>query len=130
MRQANRVGLYTKLVDELFTPYVYPQENGNRMDVRRVSVTNAQGTGLLAIGQPTLNFSLHRFTTEQLDAARHTHELRASGHLIWHLDYGQQGLGSCLNMKSISPQNELACEPFAFSLLLRPCSQDLGNGER
>jgi beta-galactosidase/beta-glucuronidase len=124
-RQANLVGLYTKSVDELYTPYTFPQENGNRSEVRWVSVANSRGTGLLAIGMPELNFSIHRYSVEQLEQARHTYELSDSGQLIWHLDYGQNGIGSASCGPGVLPQYELLTEPFQFALRLRPFSIDL-----
>ena len=54
------------MVDDLYVPYVYPQDNGNRTDVRWVSLTNTRGMGLWAT-MPCLNFSAHRFTTEDID---------------------------------------------------------------
>ncbi len=47
---ATRFGLYRQTVDELYTPYVFPQENGNRSDVSWVAFTNPGGTGLCATG--------------------------------------------------------------------------------
>jgi beta-galactosidase/beta-glucuronidase len=126
-RQANRVGVYTKSVDELYTPYTFPQENGNRTEVKWVSVANSRGTGLLAVGMPELNFSLHRYTVEQLDKARHTYELKDSGQLIWHLDYRQNGIGSASCGPGVLPQYELRTEPFQFALRLRPFSADLAS---
>ncbi len=126
--QANRVGLYTKTVDELFTPYTFPQENGNRSEVKWVRVTNTRGSGLLAVaspGQPELNFSLHRYTTEQLEKARHTYELSASGHLIWHLDYRQNGIGSASCGPALPAHYELRNEPLQFTVRLQPFSVDL-----
>jgi beta-galactosidase/beta-glucuronidase len=121
-KQANRVGLYTKSVDELYTPYTFPQENGNRSEVKWVSVENSRGIGLLAVGMPELNFSIHRYTVEQLDEARHTSELQDSGQLIWHLDYRQNGIGSASCGPGVLPQYELHTEPFQFALHLRPFS--------
>lgn len=126
-RQANRVGVYTKSVDELFTPYTFPQENGNRSEVRWVSVADSRGSGLLAVGMPELNFSIHRYTAEQLEQARHTYELRDSGQLIWHLDYRQHGIGSASCGPATLPQYELLTEPFQFALRLRPFSLDLAS---
>ncbi|HZU02189.1 MAG TPA: glycoside hydrolase family 2 TIM barrel-domain containing protein [Ktedonobacteraceae bacterium] len=126
-KQANRVGLYAKSVDELYTPYTFPQENGNRTDVKWVSVANNRGTGLLAVGMPELNFSIHRYTVEQLDKARHTYELKDSGQLIWHLDYRQNGIGSASCGPGVLPQYELHTEPFQFALRLRPFSIDLAS---
>lgn len=117
-RQANRVGLYRRTVDELYTPYTVPQENGNRAEVRWVRVEDAQGAGLLALGMPEMNFSIHRYTVEQLDEARHTYELRDTGQLIWHLDYRQHGIGSASCGPGVLPQYELRCEPFQFALCL------------
>ncbi|CAM3999851.1 hypothetical protein PAAL109150_04390 [Paenibacillus alkaliterrae] len=61
-KEAGRFGVYKKSVDGLFTPYIYPQENGNRTDVRWVSITDGAGIGLLAAGAPTLEFSARRYT--------------------------------------------------------------------
>ncbi|GHO42771.1 glycoside hydrolase family 2 TIM barrel-domain containing protein [Ktedonospora formicarum] len=124
-KQANRVGRYTKSVDELFTSYTFPQENGNRSEVRWVSVMDGRGTGLLAVGKSELNFSLHRYTTAQLEEARHTYELTDAGYLTWHLDYRQRGIGSASCGPDVAPQYELRNEPFQFILCLRPFSTDL-----
>lgn len=121
-KQANRVGLYTKTVDDLYTPYTFPQENGNRSEVRWVSVADLRGTGLRAVGMPELNFSLHRYPVEQFEKARHTPDLHAVGPLIWHLDYRQQGIGSASCGPALPSQYELRPEPFQFALCLRPCS--------
>ncbi len=121
-KQANRVGLYSETVDELFTNYTFPQENGNRSEVRWVAVTNARGVGLLAVGMPEINFSLQRYTVEQLEKARHTYDLQDSGQLIWHLDYAQNGIGSNSCGPDVFPQYQLLPEPFEFALRLRPFS--------
>jgi beta-galactosidase/evolved beta-galactosidase subunit alpha len=118
--QANRVGQYTRTVDELWTNCVYPQENGNRSDVRWVNVVNSRGTGLLAVGQPELNFSLQRYTVAEIERAKHTNELRQADHLIWHLDYQQRGIGSASCGPDVLPQHDLRNEPFSFSLRMMP----------
>lgn len=45
-RQAVRVGRFRATVDELQTPYVRPQENGNRADIRWATFTDQAGNGL------------------------------------------------------------------------------------
>jgi hypothetical protein len=76
---------------------------------------------------PELNFSLHRYTTEQLEKARHTYELSDAGQLIWHLDYRQNGIGSASCGPGPLPQYELQSEPFQFALRLRPFTVDLAS---
>lgn len=87
-KQAARFGVWRAGVNELFTPYVRPQENGNHTDTRWVALQDARGTGLLAVGDPTLNFSAHRFTTEDVDQAQHTYELvpRPTRRCTWIID--------------------------------------------
>ena len=122
--QANRVGAYACCVDDLYFPYVFPQENGNRMDVRWVALTNARGCGLLAVGAPTLNFSAHRFSVEDLETARHTCELTPRENITLHLDYRQRGLGTASCGPGPLPQYELPPEEFGFSLRLAPVAAD------
>ena len=93
-KMANGFGVYKKTVDELYTPYTYPQENGNRSDVRWVSLTDTYGTGLLAVGLPQLNFSAHRFTVEDIEKAKHTCDLIPREEITLHLDYRKNGLGT------------------------------------
>lgn len=126
-KQAARMGLYGAVVDDLYTPYTFPQENGNRTDVRWMSAADRRGVGLLAVGAPTLNFSIHRFTAEQLEAASHTYELADTGQLILHLDHAQTGIGSASCGPGVLPQHELRTEPFAFSVRLQPFSADVAS---
>ena len=74
-RQAARIGLHRMSVDQMQTPYVFPQENGARIDVRWASLTDSEGNGLRIEGDTPFLFTARRWTTEQLDAARHTGEL-------------------------------------------------------
>jgi beta-galactosidase/evolved beta-galactosidase subunit alpha len=122
--QAARLGLWSAGVGELYTPYVFPQENGNRMDVRWVALTNIRGMGLLAAGMPTLNFSAHRFTTADLDNARHTYDLKPRDEITLNLDYRHNGIGTGSCGPGPWPQHLLKCAEFRFSVRLRPFSRD------
>ncbi len=122
--RATRVGVFKSTVDEMLTPYSYPQENGNRMDVRWVALTNLRGVGLLAVGQPALNFSAHYFTAEDLRTAGHPYNLVKRENITLNLDYRQRGLGSASCGPDVLPAYELAPEAFTFNLRLRPFSRD------
>ena len=75
--------------------------------------------GVMACGAPTINFSAHRFTTMDLDAARHPYELTAQPTITLHLDYAQNGLGSASCGPGVAAPYQLHAEPFAFSVTLR-----------
>lgn len=123
-KQAGRFGLYKMTVDELYTPYVFPQENGNRSDVRWVTLADTRGMGLLCVGQPTINFSAHQFTAADFEKARHTCELTPRDHIILNLDYAQHGLGSNSCGPKPWEQYWLRTAEFRFEVLLRPFSAD------
>lgn len=91
------VGVYRGTVAEQYVPYIFPQEYGNKCDVRWAAVTDEYGLGLLAaapLGQPWLNVSVQQFNTEDLTRAAHTFELKPCGETILNLDHRQAGLGS------------------------------------
>ncbi|GAX55843.1 glycoside hydrolase family 2 TIM barrel-domain containing protein [Streptomyces olivochromogenes] len=88
-KSASMVGRWESTIDGLQTPYVRPQENGARADVRWVEIG-----GLRVEGEPEFWFTARRWTSEQLDAAEHPTDLLA-GDTVWvNLDHGQQGIGS------------------------------------
>jgi beta-galactosidase len=93
-RRAARVGRFRAKVDGLQTPYVFPQENGNRMDTRTLWLRTAQGRGVRVDGDPQFSFTVRRWTTEALAAATHTAELRPTDRVWLNLDVAQNGLGS------------------------------------
>ena len=51
-QEGAKVGVYSGSVDEQFVPYIVPEENGNKTEVRWVSLTGADGVGLLAAALP------------------------------------------------------------------------------
>ncbi len=117
---AGRLGVFRRSVDELYTPYVFPQENGNRMNVRWVGLMDGEGRGMLVRGCPFLNFSAHRFTPEDFDRAVHTTDLIPRDFITWNLDYRQNGLGSASCGPGPLEPYWLKPEPFAFELIFAP----------
>jgi beta-galactosidase len=88
------VGIYRSTVDELWTPYVEPQENGNRADVRWVTFTDAAGAGLRAVGlSGSINFSAWPFRMSELERAKHSAEIQMSREITVNLDHMQMGVG-------------------------------------
>ena len=119
-KESARVGLYRGTVQEQYVPYVMPQENGNKSDVRWAAVTDARGMGLLAVGMPLLNVSAHHYTAEDLTGARHTFDLTRRNETILNLDHAQGGLGS--NSCGPGPLEQYVLQPVetTFALRLRP----------
>jgi beta-galactosidase len=108
MRQAARVGRFTRTVDEMQTPYLFPQENGNRTEVRWARLTGPDGRGLRVRGAPHFELTARRWTSADLDAAAHPHELRPGDRVHLNLDLCHQGLGSASCGPGTLPQYRLA----------------------
>ncbi len=62
------VGLYSGSVADQYWPYLRPQENGNKTDVRWVSITNDAGDGLLFEGKELLEVSAHHNLLEDFES--------------------------------------------------------------
>lgn len=88
-----RVGLYRSDADAMYEPYIFPQDHGNRTDVRWLRVENAAGRGLLISSDQLLNFSLHKYTTDNLSRAVYTYQLQEPPHTVLNVDYLVSGVG-------------------------------------
>jgi beta-galactosidase len=118
-RLAARVGRFAASVDELQTPYVRPQENGARTEVRWATLTDASGAGLRVEGRPHLELTARRWTTEDLDAATHTPELVPRDRVWVNLDHAEQGIGSASCGPGVLPAYRLEPRPASFAVVLR-----------
>ncbi|WP_166996960.1 glycoside hydrolase family 2 TIM barrel-domain containing protein [Paramicrobacterium fandaimingii] len=98
-RHAARVGRFEATLGELTVPYARPQETGHRSDVRSLIVAK-DGDGWLQVdAAPDARgrrpgFTLTRHTAQQLDVARHPHELPDNDATYLYVDAAQNGLGS------------------------------------
>ena len=83
-KEAAQMGLYANTVDGLFTNYVIPQENGNHMGCKWVSMTN----------EGDFNFSASWYEDKDLDDAKHTCDLVKRDYIVFNVDYKQNALGT------------------------------------
>ncbi|MFO8057814.1 MAG: beta-galactosidase domain 4-containing protein, partial [bacterium] len=119
------IGLYKGKVKELIHNYSYPQENGNRTDVRWVTFTDENGAGVKATGMPLLNASAWPYTQENLEEATHTYELEYTDEITVNLDYKQMGVGGDNSWGARPhPQFRLTPRPYSYSFVLEPTGID------
>ncbi|WOX13452.1 glycoside hydrolase family 2 TIM barrel-domain containing protein [Streptomyces sp. N50] len=111
-KSASLLGRWESTVDGLQTPYLRPQENGARPDVRW-----AELGGLRIDGDPEFWFTARRWTTEELDAASHRTDLVPGGTVWVNLDHGQHGIGSQSCGPGPLPQYFLNARPTEFSFV-------------
>jgi beta-galactosidase/beta-glucuronidase len=90
-----------------------------------LSLTNAEGAGLLAVGSQPLEASVSHFSADDLYAARHTNELTPRAEVILNLDVQQSGLGGASCGPETLPQYLVAPGRYAFRVRLRPVTKPL-----
>ncbi len=88
-------GLWSGWVATQAVPYVRPQENGSKEDVRRLVVSDGQTTGLeiTTLDQPFACSALH-YTAADLTAVKHLYELTPRPETVLSIDARQCGLGN------------------------------------
>jgi len=88
------LGTWNTSVEDMMTQYVYPQENGNRTDVRWLSLTDDSGRGLKVYGAQPLSVSAWNTTQEALYKADHIGEAAVlEDSFVLNLDLVQTGVG-------------------------------------
>ena len=68
---ASKVGIYSTTAEDMYYPYVRPQENGHRTDTRWVAFTNGN-KGLVVIADSTVGFNSLRNSVEDFDSEENT----------------------------------------------------------
>ena len=125
------IGRYSGLIDTLWTNYPYPQENGNRGDVRWAAFTNENNKGFLAVGLSTLNVSAWPHTLNDLEEATHTYQLKERDFYTVNIDYKQQGVGGIdtwTERARPQPDHRLpTSRNYRYRFYLRPYSPDMGS---
>jgi len=93
-KQGMKTGVYSGSVEDQFVNYPVPQENGNKSDIRWLTITNDQGEGFQISGAQPLNASVRKYTTLNLTEARHPYQLIKQPYTILNIDYEQGPIGN------------------------------------
>jgi beta-galactosidase len=124
------VGLYRSTVGEWITPYVRPQENANRTDVRWIDFAAADGAGLRvkAAGEP-LGVSAWPYSAADLAAASHDYQLPRRDFVTVNLDAWQMGVGGDNSWGlPVHPEYRMVRgRSFGFAFDLCPLGNDLSH---
>ncbi len=74
-KYGSRTGVFTSTIEDMYVAYPMPQDHGNRMDVRWMTLTNDNGIGIKVVAPETLCMSALPYTQDELQEAKHTIEL-------------------------------------------------------
>jgi len=127
------VGRYESSVADQYVPYVRPQENGYKTDVRWVALTDAEGVGLLAVGMPHLSVGAHHNLLEDFESpeagykareeavSRHVNDVKPRDLVSLDLDHRQMGVGGNNSWGQQTIEEYRLQEPsYRYTFRLRP----------
>jgi beta-galactosidase len=120
----------------LYFPYVRPQENGNRTDVRWAAVTDSLGNGLLFKGMPLLEVTAHHNIMEDFESPvrtvgrvqngekvinRHVNDVKPRDLTSVNVDFKQMGVGGDDSWGAWThDEYRLTAKEYSYSFLIRP----------
>ncbi|MDN3025330.1 glycoside hydrolase family 2 TIM barrel-domain containing protein [Streptomyces sp. S.PB5] len=113
------VGHHSLPVDELFTPYLRPQESGGRHGVRRFTLSAPDATGLAVTLDEPRQISVTRYRADDLTAVTHHDQLVPRSGCVVHLDAAHRGLGTASCGPDTSPSHLVAPGVHRWSWTLR-----------
>ncbi len=124
------VGLYKESVANDYYAYIRPQESSNKTEVRWFSLTNTKGKGLYFAGvSNNLSVSAWPYTTQNVEEALHTYDLKKSGYITLNVDYKQMGVGGddSWSQKAL-PHKEfrLPAKDYSYSFIIKPITVTSG----
>jgi beta-galactosidase len=117
------VGIYKMNVEKFMEPYVYPQENGNRTDVRWMYLSDDERKGLLIVADSLLSMSAWTYSAENINNAKHTNELKDAGYINLNIDLVQMGVGGNDTWSEVSAplgKYQIPARNYSYSFYLVP----------
>ena len=129
---SQRIGIYNQTADEQFYPYIRPQENGLKSDVRWWNQTTAQGKGMRIEAVEPFSVSALHYAIEDLDepkpakGQRHSAQVPKSKYTNLCIDGAHTGVGganSWSNWGLALPKYRVPYQDRTFTFQFVPLNQ-------
>ncbi|KEO74279.1 beta-galactosidase [Anditalea andensis] len=118
------VGIYSQPIEDFMEPYVMPQENGNRTDVRWMTLsTPSKDSGLLVLADSLLSMNAWPYTEKNINEATHTYDLKDAGFITVNIDLIQMGVGGNDSWSDVGQpleQYQIKSAPYRYTFYLYP----------
>lgn len=121
-----QLAVYRQTVDEQFYPYIRPQENGTKSDIRWWRMLDAAGDGIEVIAADPFSASALHYTIHSLDDGkrkdqRHSQEVKEADLTNFCLDKVQMGLGCEDSWGRIArPEYQVPYGDYEFTFIMTP----------
>ena len=121
------IGLYSGSIMEQYTPYITPQENGNKTDVRWVALQDTNDLGILIIGKQPLEINAHHYFESYFNEQTiHTTDVPFQNVTELCIDLHQQGVGGDNIWGQLTHDKyRLLDKNYIYSFVIKPIKGDI-----
>ncbi|MDR1402650.1 MAG: DUF4981 domain-containing protein [Tannerellaceae bacterium] len=113
-----KVDVYKSTVEDMYEPYLIPQDYGLRTDNRWVKMTHADGYGIQFKANRLFNFNAHPYSAVNLTKAMYTYQLQEQEGITFNLDYATSGVGC--TARSILPAYRVQPQAYEREIYISP----------
>lgn len=128
-RQFEPIGRFTSTVDAEWVDYSRPQENGNKTEVRWISLTGEDGSGIrIATNDRPLSVGAKFYSKATMEAADYAFQMERSDSIFLNIDHRQLGVGgnNSWGMTAL-PKYQLRVDEAAYSYRIWPIRKEGAN---
>ena len=120
------IGLYSGSVMEQYTPYITPQENGNKTDVRWIALQDTNGMGILIVGKQPLEINAHHYFESYFNQQTvHTIDIPFQNITELCIDLHQQGVGGDNSWgQPVHDKYKLLGKEYSYRFVMKPIAGD------
>lgn len=114
---AGKFGLHVLNAFNMFEQHPVPQDNGNRADVRWLTIMNKDNDfGLFVTMDEPFNFSMYNYDDDNLTAAERINKLEPQDDFTVNLDYKQAPLGTATCGPGVDERYVIKNQVYEYSL--------------
>lgn len=125
-KESAKVGLYRGKVAEQYFPYVMPQENGNKTDVRWLLLSSKEAGGICIKADSLLSMNVQDYSLQSLNASKTTHQLKKGEHTYVYVDLKQMGVGGDISWTPrVHPEYLLTAKKYEYGFWFKAAGQPI-----
>lgn len=123
-------GLYHSTVTDQWTGYVRPQENGNKEEVRFISLTDSEGKGLMVVAPELMSATVGHWRASSIytsndNRKNHPHEVTFVKPTVVCIDAAMRALGNASCGPDVLDKYELKSKRTNFGFIIMPITESV-----
>lgn len=127
-KTAAAIGLYSSTVEEQYVPYITPQDNGSKQDVRWALFSNDHNNGIIFVNRSDpFTMNALNYCQLELDEAKHTNELKRSDEIYLTISAYERGVGVVGKGTKVISKEGIEKYPTSFSYIIKPFNSNKGD---